>query len=96
MSLFLQTLVLRRILFSDQEQPGGAENGAPDAGCALPFESKGIPAAIDAAITGLADKDRSCMKVLFIPEARMMFVQIGADETSSYTHPDLGRLDCRR
>jgi hypothetical protein len=29
---------------------------APDAGCALPLE--GIPAALDAAITGPADKDR--------------------------------------
>ena len=34
---------------------------APDAGCALPSEPKGIPAAIDAAITGPADKDRACM-----------------------------------
>ena len=43
---------------------------APDAGCALPSEPKGIPAAIDAAITGPADKDRACMKALLIPEAR--------------------------
>jgi len=41
---------------------------APDAGCALPSEPKGIPAAIDAAITGPADKDRACMKALLIPE----------------------------
>jgi hypothetical protein len=58
---------------------------APDAACALPSEPNGIPAAIDAAITGPADKDRACMKALFIPEARMMFVSIGADGTSSYT-----------
>ena len=58
---------------------------APDAGCALPSEPKGIPAAIDAAITGPADKDRACMKGLFIPEARMMFVSISADGTPSYT-----------
>jgi len=54
------------------------------AGCALPSEPKDIPAAIDAAITGPADKDRACMKALFIPEARMMFVSIGADGTPSY------------
>ena len=52
---------------------GSAMAQAPDAGCALPSEPKGIPAAIDAAITGPADKDRACMKALLIPEARMMF-----------------------
>jgi len=39
---------------------------APDAGCALLSEPEGIPAAIDAAITGPADKDRACMKALLI------------------------------
>jgi hypothetical protein len=58
---------------------------APDAGCALPSEPEGIPAAIDAAITGPADKDRACMKALLIPEARMMFVSLGADGAPSYT-----------
>jgi hypothetical protein len=64
---------------------GSALTQAPDAGCALPSESKDIPAAIDAAITGPPDKDRACMKVLLIPEARMLFVSIGADRTPSYT-----------
>ena len=41
---------------------GSAMAQTPDAGCALPSEPKGIPAAIDAAITGPADKDRACMK----------------------------------
>jgi hypothetical protein len=57
---------------------------APDAGCALPSEPKGIPAALDAAISGPTDKDRACMKALFIPEARMMFVSLGADGAPSY------------
>src|SRR5262249_1331355 len=56
----------------------------PDAGCALPSEPEGIPAALDAAITGPADKDRTCMKALLIPEARMMFVSIAADGAPSY------------
>jgi hypothetical protein len=43
---------------------GRALAQAPDAGCALPSESEGIPAALDAAITGPADKDRDCMKAL--------------------------------
>src|ERR1700733_5749621 len=64
---------------------GSAMAQAPDSGCALPSEPKGIPAAIDAAISGPADKDRACMKALFIPEARMMFVSLGADGAPSYT-----------
>src|SRR5881227_2347674 len=64
---------------------GSAMAQVPDAGCALPSEPEGIPAALDAAITGPADKDRACMKALLIPKARMMFVSIGADGTPSYT-----------
>jgi hypothetical protein len=54
---------------------GNAIAQAPDAGCALPSEPKGIPD---------ADKDRACMKALLIPEARMMFVSLGADGAPSY------------
>src|SRR5580658_6721976 len=64
---------------------GSAMAQAPDAGCALPSEPEGIPAALDAAITGPADKDRDCMKALLIPEARMMFVSLGADAAPAYT-----------
>ena len=74
--------MLRTLLFSATilagTLAGTAMAQAPDAGCALPSEPKGIPAAVDAAITGPADKDRACMKGLFIPEARMMFVSLGA------------------
>lgn len=63
---------------------GSALAEAPDAGCALPAEPEGIPAAVDAAISGSADKDRVCMKALLIPEARMMFVSLGADGTTTY------------
>jgi len=64
---------------------GTAMAHPPDAGCALPSEPKRIPAAIDAAISGPADNDRACMKALFIPEARLTFVSIGADGTPSYS-----------
>ena len=64
---------------------GNAMAQAPDAGCALPSEPEGIPAALDAAITGPADKDRACMKALLIPEARMMFVSLGTDGAPTYT-----------
>jgi hypothetical protein len=57
---------------------------APGAGCMLPSEPKDIPAAIDAAITGPADKDRACMKALLIPEARLMFVSLSADGAPTY------------
>ena len=72
---------------------GSAMAQAPDAGCALPSEPKGIPAAIDAAITGPADKDRACMRALLIPEARMIvrFNRRGRD--ARLHHPDPGRLD---
>jgi hypothetical protein len=65
-------------------QTNGAMAQTPDAGCALPSEPEGIPAALDAAINGPADKDRACMKALLIPEARMMFVSLGLDGTPSY------------
>ena len=46
---------------------GSAMAQASDAGwCCL--GTQGIPAAIDAAITGPADKDRACMKALLIPK----------------------------
>ena len=63
---------------------GSAMAQASDGGCALPSEPKGIPAAIDAAISGSADKDRACMKALLTPEARLMFVTVGADGAPSY------------
>lgn len=64
---------------------GTAMAQTPDAGCALPSDPTGIPAALDAAITGPADKDRACMKALLIPEARMTFVSLGADGAPTYT-----------
>jgi len=63
---------------------GSAMAQAPDSGCELPSEPGGIPAAIDAAISGPADQDRACMTALLIPEARMMFVSLGADGAPSY------------
>jgi len=64
---------------------GSALAQSPDASCALVSEPEGIPAALDAAITGPADKDRACMKALFIPEARLLFASVGADEAPTYT-----------
>ena len=75
---------------------GSAMAQAPDAGCGLPWEPKGIPAAFDAAISGPADKDRACMKALLIPEARMMFVSIGADGAPSYMLENLDDWHERR
>jgi Putative lumazine-binding len=55
------------------------------AACSLPAEPAAIPAAIDAAITGPADKDRTCMKQLFLPEARLVVVASGADGATTDT-----------
>ena len=79
----LRTLISATILAGALS--GSAMAQVPDAGCVLPSEPMAIPAAIDAAISGPADKDRACMKALLIPEARMMFVSIGADGTPTYT-----------
>ena len=76
-TLFLATMLAGALARS-------AKAHAPDASCALPSEPEGIPAALDAAITGPADKDRACMKALLIPEARMMFLSIAADGAPSY------------
>ncbi len=73
----LRALVLATLLAD--ALAGSAMAQAPDAGCALPSEPQGIAAALDAAISGPADKGRACMKALFIPEARMMFVSLGSD-----------------
>lgn len=63
---------------------GSAMAQVPDASCVLPSEPEGIAAALDAAITGPADKDRACMKALLIPEARLMFLSVAADSAPSY------------
>ena len=68
---------------------GNAMAQAPDRGCPLPSEPWGIPAALDAAITGPADKDRACMRALLTPEARLMLVSPGADGAPSYVLENL-------
>lgn len=55
-----------------------------DFSCALPSEPWGIPAALDAAITGPADRDRACMRALLIPDARITLVSVGADGVTTY------------
>src|SRR5262245_1067451 len=76
-ALFLATILASALAGSVMAQ-------APDASCALPSEPEGIPAALDAAVTGSADKDRACMKALLIPEARLMFVSLGTDGAPIY------------
>jgi hypothetical protein len=63
---------------------GHAMAQAPDRGCALPAEPWGIPAALDAAISGPMDEDRACMRALLLPEAHLMFVSPGPDGAASY------------
>ena len=50
--------------------------------CPLPPEVKGIPAALDAAIGGRADKDPACLRALFLPEAR--FVPVRTDSAGKH------------
>lgn len=55
-----------------------------DTRCGLPSEPWGIPAALDGAISGPADKDRACMRALLLPDARITFVSVGADGVTTY------------
>src|ERR1043165_7381875 len=64
---------------------GSAMAQAPEPSCALPSEPEGIPAALDAAITGPAGKYRASMRALLIPEARMMFVALDTDGAPIYS-----------
>jgi hypothetical protein len=57
----------------------------PSPACLLPAVPAAIPAAIDAAITGPTEKDRACMKELFLPEARLVVVGSSADGAVTYT-----------
>jgi hypothetical protein len=78
----LRTLLASAILAGAFAGGAIAETSAP--ACPLPAETAAIPAAIDAAITGPADKERACMKELFIPEARLVAVSVAADGKTSY------------
>jgi hypothetical protein len=40
-------------------------------------------AAIDAAVTGPANKDRTCFRALFLPDARLIPIRIAADGTAT-------------
>lgn len=53
--------------------------------CTLPAEPQAVAAAIDAAISGPTDKDRSCMRQLFLPDARLIVAAVGADGAPTYT-----------
>lgn len=39
--------------------------------------------AIDAAVSGPADKDRACFRALFLPDARLIPIRIAADGTAA-------------
>jgi hypothetical protein len=63
---------------------GCAMARTPGASSALPSEPEGIPAALDAAITGPADEDHARMKALLLPEARLMFVSRDTNQAPIY------------
>jgi hypothetical protein len=79
----LRTVISALILSGTLAATARAQS--PDAACMLPKEPGAIPAAIDAAITGPADKDRACMKALMMPDARLIVISIGKDGTPSDT-----------
>jgi hypothetical protein len=78
----LRIILLSTLLSGAMAGSAVAETAGP--GCALPADPAAIPAAIDAVITGPADKERPCMKELFIPEARLVAVSVAADGKETY------------
>lgn len=68
----------------DQETPTAASALPAPRDCPLPSETWGIPRALDAAITGPADRDRACLKALLTPDARIVLVSLAADGSPSY------------
>jgi hypothetical protein len=64
---------------------GSAAAQPPTLPCTLPAAPQDIAAAIDAAISGPADRDRACMQQLFLPEARLTVVAEGANGELKYT-----------
>lgn len=58
-----------------------AAASGPQAAAACPplTEAREIPAALDSAISGRADKDPACIRALFLPEGRFVPVSTGPD-----------------
>jgi hypothetical protein len=79
----LRELFLSAIIFATAV--GNSLAQSPATPCKLPSNPETIAAAIDAAISGPADKDRSCMQQLFLPEARLIIVAEGTNSTLKYT-----------
>ncbi|MGA2650873.1 MAG: hypothetical protein ABSF28_10130 [Terracidiphilus sp.] len=55
----------------------------PATACPSTATTDQLIAAIDAAISGPADKDRACFRQLFLPDARLIPIRIAADGTTS-------------
>jgi hypothetical protein len=79
----LKILLLSSTIGAMAAANAAAQPQAP--ACILPSNPKSIAAAIDAAISGPADKDRSCLQQLFLPEARLIIVAEGANGALKYS-----------
>jgi hypothetical protein len=82
LSLFLAlTAVL--IMPTLRAQSPAPQPPAPTAACPSTATLDQLIAAIDAAVTGPADKDRTCFRALFLPDARLIPIRIAADGTAA-------------
>jgi len=79
----LRELLFSAVIYGTAVGTSLAQSPAPP--CKLPSTPETIAAAIDAAISGPADKDRSCMQQLFLPEARLIIVAEGTNGALKYT-----------
>jgi hypothetical protein len=56
---------------------------APAVACPSTATLDQLITAIDAAVSGPADKDRACFRALFLPDARLIPIRIAADGTAT-------------
>jgi hypothetical protein len=84
MRRLLLFLALATALFAPslRAQTPDAQAAPAAAACASTATLDQLITAIDAAVTGPADKDRTCFRALFLPDARLIPIRIGADGTA--------------
>jgi hypothetical protein len=78
-------LALAAVLFAPTLRAQSAETtpAADATTCPSTATLDQLITAIDAAVTGPANKDRSCFRALFLPDARLIPIRIAADGTAT-------------
>jgi hypothetical protein len=64
-------------------QSPAPQPAAPTAACPSTATLEQLVTAIDAAVSGPANQDRTCFRALFLPDARLIPIRIAADGTAT-------------